>query len=291
MHKKITVYGATGMIGQPVTRELIKAGFEVTALVREVARARAIFPEGVTLVQGDLDDKASIAEAMKTADGIYVNISTRPDDKEHAFNPERQGLDNILDAAKALNIKQVAYLSSFLARNYRGDWWVMRAKQSSIERVKKSGLPYTIFYPSNFMENFAGGMVRNGKITIPKISEANKAWWIAGSDFGKQVARAFQIDSALNREFPVQGPEGMTMPEAAQAFADHYTGAKLAVGTMPFGLMKILGWVVPQMKFLSKLMGVMLHNKETFESQATWDTLGAPELTIRTFAQQARLNL
>jgi hypothetical protein len=31
--KKITVIGATGMIGIPVTKELINAGFDVTALV------------------------------------------------------------------------------------------------------------------------------------------------------------------------------------------------------------------------------------------------------------------
>ena len=43
MAKKITVIGATGMIGIPVTNELINAGFEVTALVRNVEKAKQIF--------------------------------------------------------------------------------------------------------------------------------------------------------------------------------------------------------------------------------------------------------
>lgn len=288
MNNRITVFGATGMIGQPVTKALIKAGFQVTALVRNVEKAKAVFPDGVQLVQGDLNDKVSVWESMKSADAIYINISTRPEDRESDFNPEIQGLDNILEVAKSLNIRQVAYLSSFLARNYQGKWWVMRAKKSSIERIKKSGLSYTIFYPSNFMENFTGGMIRNGKLAVPTISEPNKAWWIAGSDFGQQVATALQTPLALNREYPVQGPETLTMQEAARLFADHYAPLKLSVGGMPFGLMKVLGWFVPQMKFLSRLMDVMLHNKETFEAQKTWDELGKPGLTIRAFAQQAK---
>lgn len=286
MSNNITVFGATGMIGRPVTEALVGAGFQVTALVRNVEKAQKLFPSGVSFVKGDLDNKASIQQAMKNADGIYINISTTPADRENSFNPEMQGLDNILEVAKEMNIGQVAYLSSFLARNYQGDWWVFRAKKSSIERVKTCGLPYTIFYPSNFMENFTNGMVRNGKITVPKIANANKAWWIAGSDFGKIVARAFQTPMSLQREYPVQGTEEMTMEEAAQAFAENYQKQQLSVGTMPFGLMKVLGWLIPQMSFLSKLMGVMLYNKETFESQATWNELGKPELTIRTFAQK-----
>lgn len=53
MIKKITVIGATGMIGTPVTKELVKAGFEVTAFVRSIENDKHIFPSGVNFVQGD----------------------------------------------------------------------------------------------------------------------------------------------------------------------------------------------------------------------------------------------
>ena len=200
--KKITVIGATGMIGIPVTKELVKAGFEVTALVRDKVKASQILPKEVRLVKGDLNNKGSISEALKDAEGLYINISTRPDDKESDFNPEIGGLDNILSTARQSGVKQVAYLSSLLARNYTKDWWVMVAKKESISKVKNSGIPYTIFYPSNFMENFKNGMVQGKKITIigkPKY----KSWWIAGEDFGRQVAASFQNKLALNKEYPV----------------------------------------------------------------------------------------
>lgn len=288
MIKNITIIGSTGMIGIPVTKELVKAGFNVTALVRNPAKAKAIFPNGVSFVKGDLDNKNSIAEALKNAEGLYINISTRAEDKENAFNPETQGLDNILEMAKqAPNLKQVALLSSFLARNYQGDWWVFKAKKSSIGRVKNSGLPYTIFYPSNFMENMASeGMKRGNKVNYIKASVNNKAWWIAGEDFGKVVANAFKTEKAINKEYAVQGPEALTMQEAAQKFVNGYSKEQLSVGAFPYSIMKFMGFFMPSMKFVSNLMNVMLNNVETFESQTTWNELGKAEITMEKFAKQ-----
>lgn len=122
MIKKITVIGATGMIGTPVTKELIKAGFEITALVRNIENGKHIFPSGVHFVQGDLKNSADISNAIKDADAVYISISSEPNDTENGFNPEAGGVDNIIVALKTSSVKQIGFLSSFLARNYKGDW-------------------------------------------------------------------------------------------------------------------------------------------------------------------------
>ena len=283
--KKITVFGATGMIGKPVTNELVKAGFEVTALVRNVEKAKKMFPSGVNFVKGDLDDKKSIAEALKNADGIYINLSTTGQDKENTFNPEMGGLDNILQGAKENNVKQIAYLASFLARNYNGNWWVMNVKKSSITRVINCGVPFTIFYPSNFMENFRNGM-RQGN----KISSIGKSiypfWWIAAEDFGCQVANAFKTEKALNKEYAAQGLEPMTMEAAATVYAQNYSKEKLSISNLPMGFAKFLALFVGPMKYITKFMDVMNNNVEPFEAQNTWDDLGKPKITLAEFAKQ-----
>lgn len=283
MSKKITVIGATGMIGIPVTYELIKAGFEVTALVRNIEKAKQIFPIGVIFVKGDIQNINDISNALKNADAVYINISTTASDKENEFNPEIGGLDNILSALKTSSVKQVAYLSSFLARNYTGNWWVMNAKKQGITKIKNCGIPYSIFYPSNFMENFKGGMKDGKKInTIGKSTE--KAWWIAGEDFGKQVANALKAEKSLSREYPVQGLEGLTMTEASKVYADNYTSEKLGVANLPMGMAKFLALFIKPLKFVVPLMQVMNSNKETFEAQKTWNELGKPTITLNQFA-------
>ncbi|MBK9378342.1 MAG: NAD(P)H-binding protein [Saprospiraceae bacterium] len=65
MSKNISIIGATGMIGIPVTKELVKAGFNVTALVRNPEKAKSIFPAGVNFVKGDLDDKIQSGLLLK----------------------------------------------------------------------------------------------------------------------------------------------------------------------------------------------------------------------------------
>jgi uncharacterized protein YbjT (DUF2867 family) len=285
MNKKITVIGATGMIGIPVTNELIRTGFEVTALVRNIEKAKQIFPTGVNFVKGDIQNLNEISNALKNADAVYINISTTANDKQNEFNPEIGGLDNILSALKTSSVKQVAFLSSFLARNYTGNWWVMNAKKQGITKIKNCGIPYTIFYPSNFMENFKGGMKDGKKInTIGKSTE--KAWWIAGEDFGKQVANSLKSELSLNKDYPVQGIEALTMAEASKIYADNYTIEKLSVENLPMGMAKFLALFVKPLKFVVPLMQVMNSNKETFEAQKTWDELGKPSITLNQFAKK-----
>jgi uncharacterized protein YbjT (DUF2867 family) len=285
MNKKITVIGATGMIGIPVTNELIRAGFEVTALVRNVEKAKQTFPAGVNFVKGDIQNTNDISKSLINADAVYINISTTANDKQNEFNPEIGGLDNILLTLKTSTVKQVVFLSSLLARNYTGNWWVMKAKKQGITKIKNCGIPYTIFYPSNFMENFKGGMKDGKKInTIGTSTE--KAWWVAGEDFGRQVANALKTEKSLNKEYPVQGLEALTITEASKIYADNYSTEKLSVANLPMGMAKFLALFVKPLKFVVPLMQVMNSNKEKFEAQKTWDELGKPAITLNQFARK-----
>ncbi len=283
--KKITVIGATGSIGIPVIKELVKAGFEVTAMVRDINKAKQILPNEIKFVKGDLKDKASIREALKNAEGLYINISTGPADKENEFSPETTGIDNILEVAKTTSVKQVIYLASVLARNYTGDWWVMKAKKECVVKIKKSGLPYTIFYPSNFMENFTGGM-KQGKKIMTMGKPIHKMWWIAGEDYGRQVANAFNTEKSLNKDYVVQGSEPFTMQEAANIYVKNYTKENLTVGSLPLGMVKFMSIFMSPLKFMAKFIPIMNNNIETFEAQNTWNELGKPQITIEKFARK-----
>lgn len=285
MIKKITVIGATGMIGTPVTKELVKAGFEVTAFVRNVEKEKHVFPSGVNFIQGDLQNKAKISEAIKNADAVYISISSTPNDKEKEFNPEMGGMDNIIAALKTSSVKQVGYLSSFLARNYKGDWWVMNAKKQAIQKIKNSNIPYTIFYPANFMQNFNGGMRDGKKINIIGTS-TEKSWWIDAEDFGKQVANAFKTEKALNKEYSVQGLEPLTTAEAASIFVKNHSIEKLTITKLPIGAAKVLSIFVKPLRFVVPLITVMNNNRETFEAQTTWDELGKPTISVEQFANK-----
>lgn len=285
MIKKITVIGATGMIGTPVTKELVKAGFEVTAFVRSIEKEKHIFPSGVNFVQGDLKNRADISNAIKDADAVYISISSGPNDTENGFNPEVGGVDNIIAALKTSTVKRVGFLSSFLARNYKGDWWAMNAKKQAAQKIKNSGIPYTIFHPANFMQNFNGGMRDGKKVNIIGTSN-EKSWWIDAEDFGKQVANAFKTEKSLNREYSIQGLEPLTTTEATKIFVENHTKEKLTIAKLPIGMAKFLSLFIKPLRYVVPLIDIMNKNKETFEAQRTWDELGKPTITVAKFARK-----
>jgi uncharacterized protein len=64
---KVTLFGASGMIGSRILQELVRRGHTVTAVARNPEKIAAT---GGTAVQGDITDEASVAAAAKGADSV-----------------------------------------------------------------------------------------------------------------------------------------------------------------------------------------------------------------------------
>ena len=286
--RKITIIGATGMLGLPVTKELIKAGYEIIALVRDKNKAQKCLPNGITFVEGDLKDKSSVLKALKGAEGLYLNLSVKPTEKKTDFHSETEGLDNILTAAKQMGIKRISYLAAITLISkdyYKNDWWVMDIKRKAIEKIKNSGITYTIFYPTNFMENLKHNLIQGNKINIVG-KPLYKNWWIAGEDYGRQVAKSFQILQDENKEYVVQGPEGLMMEEMVDIFIRNYKKQLLSKGKTPMALLKFIGLFSPKLNFVAHIIDTINNYEEKFESHQTWEELGKPTITIEQYAKQ-----
>ena len=176
--KKILVIGSTGMLGKPVTRELYRAGFELSLLARDITKARNVFPNA-HILQGDVLNKQTLLAAMNGQDEVYVNLNTPQNAKPTDQLPEREGIDNIIEAAKETGIRRISLLSS-LVKNYNGTngfhWWIFDMKHSAVEKIKASGIPYTIYYasmPCTAYSLFSSLVFANAQATcLPKSSPA-----------------------------------------------------------------------------------------------------------------------
>ncbi|MBN8823718.1 MULTISPECIES: SDR family oxidoreductase [unclassified Spirosoma] len=282
----IAIVGATGMLGQPVTRELIRAGFAVRLIARDVAKTRALFPN-IDVVSADLRNVDALRDALVGMDAVYLNLSIRQDEKQSDFHTEAEGLQNLILAAQSTGVKRIGYLSSIIIR-YQGmngfRWWVFDVKQAAVERIKESGLPYSIFYPSCFMDSM-NGTQRAGRFILLVGRSGVKPMYIAASDYGRQVARAFQlVKDGQNQEYIIQGPEAVTQHEAAERFVKAYAKEKLRTVTTPSFLMKLGGFFTAQADYGWHITEALNNYPEGFESQKTWDELGKPTTTIEQFA-------
>ncbi|TAL51900.1 MAG: NAD-dependent epimerase/dehydratase family protein [Chitinophagaceae bacterium] len=284
--KNILVIGSTGMLGKPVTNELIKAGFTVTLLARNIDKTEKLFP-GTRVMKGDIFDITTLTKAMEGMDIVYVNLSIPQASREKDPQPEREGVDNIITAANQAGIKKLAYLSS-LIKNYQGmngfNWWAFRIKQSAVDKIKASGISYTIFYPSTFMETFPFQMMRGNNIMMLGKSEA-PMWFIAAEDYGRQVVAAFRKDGNENKEFSIQGPEPFTFDEATKVMTDNYKKTKLKVMKAPIGLLKFIGNFIPKLNYGANICEALNKYPEKFESDSAWRDLGKPTIFLAEYAK------
>lgn len=81
---KITLFGASGAIGQAIAKESLSRGHQVTAVVRDPARF-ALSHENLSTVKGDALDATSVSAAVSGHDTVISAVGPRPDNSDPAF--------------------------------------------------------------------------------------------------------------------------------------------------------------------------------------------------------------
>lgn len=276
------------MLGIPVAKQLAAAGFELTALVRNPETAKGKLPAGTKLVQGDLRNPESVDQLLAGQDALYINLAVQQTEKKSDWHAEGEGISTLVESAKKNLTRRIVLLSSLVQR-YEGmnnfHWWAFQLKTKAIEAIKGSGIPYTIFYPSTFMESFLGKYKQGKRILMAGVSEF-PMYYIAGEDYGKQVARALQLPDE-KMEFVVQGLEPLTQEGATAIFLKHYTKEKLSQSSLPLGVLKFIGNFVSSANYGAHIIEAMTKYPEKFESEDTWRILGTPVVTLKEFAESA----
>jgi len=109
------VTGATGFVGAAVARALLREGWEVRALARKGSDRRNLRHIAVDVVEGDLNDAASLSPAVA---GVEALFHVAADYRLGAFDPRElyrtnvDGTRHILNAARQAGVRRVVYTSS-----------------------------------------------------------------------------------------------------------------------------------------------------------------------------------
>jgi len=212
--RTILVSGATGQQGGAVLRHLRERHFPVRALTRDAnsPKARALMNPGVEPVSADLDDPASLSRALDDVYGVY-SVQSFTDNQEEEV---RQG-NNLVDAANREEISHFVY-SSVAAADAGTGIPHFESKGRIEEHLRNSGLPYTIFRPVFFMENWlrVKDRIEAGTLSLP-LKPETRLQMIAVDDIGAFVAKAFEHSGHWNgKTYELAGDE-RSMEEIAQA--------------------------------------------------------------------------
>ncbi len=233
-NKTILVTGATGNQGDSVVNSLLAGGWGVKAFTRGRDRHRIQILEemGTQVVTGDLNDRASLDKALKSAYGVFGVLTWHEEGIESEI---RQG-KSLVEAAKSAGVEHFIY-SSVGGAERRTAVPHFESKWEIEKHILSIGLPSTIFRPVFFMYNFNSSnfklsqSILDGILSLP-IRPDKPLQMLAPEDLGAFVRIAFENpQDFLGKSIELAGDE-LTMPEVAEAFS-RATGRHVRYEEMP----------------------------------------------------------
>ncbi len=210
----ILVTGATGKQGGSLIRALGGTGFHLKGMTRhpDGDAAEALRASGVEVVAGDLDDAASLRQAVSGAWGVFAVQNTW----EAGVEREEEQGKRLARVARDAGVEHYVYASVGSADRHTGIPHFDN-KAHVEETVRSLGFPsYAISRPVFFMENLTSPWFLNGDAIYSALDPATVLQMIAVADIGKYTARLFIDAARMNgREIDIAG-DARTMPETAE---------------------------------------------------------------------------
>ncbi len=204
----VVLFGATGMIGSRVLKELFSRGHTVTAVARDPSRVPN--EPGVKAVQGDVLNTAQVAEIVKGSDAVIS-----------AYSPV-QNPEVLVDATKSLiaGLKQAAVKrfievggagSLFVAPNVRlidapnfpAEYKeIALAHADALEVLRNSDLDWTYFSPAAFIQpGERTGKFRLGEDTLIADEKGNSR--ISAEDYAIALVDEVENPKYIRKRFTI----------------------------------------------------------------------------------------
>jgi len=232
------VVGATGTLGGEICSRLAQAGKPVRGLVRASSspeRVDALRKAGVELATADLTDRASLDAACRGVHTVYSTATAIQSRQEGNTldRVDREGQASLVDAARQAGVRRFVFIS------FRGrpdiDYPLQAAKRATAERLKKSGIPWTIIEASMFMEVWLGPHLgfdaKNARARIFGAGE-KKISWVSYKDVAALAIAAGESPAGENQVLELGGPEALTPLEVVHIFEER-GGKKFELDYVP----------------------------------------------------------
>jgi uncharacterized protein YbjT (DUF2867 family) len=212
----IVIIGASGAVGIPSIRHLVKRGARLRALTsseRSAARLKAL---GVAeTILGDFRKDADVRRAVEGAASV-LHIPPRFTEDEAAI-----GLRAVA-AARAAGVGHIVFSSAFHPQMRKMDhhWSKLVVEEAVIE----SGVPFTILQPSMFMQNVRveWPAIRERGVYLRPYSPHNKMSLVDTEDLGEAVAIVLTEPNFRGATFELCGPDSLTTSEMAAILSEEW---------------------------------------------------------------------
>ena len=283
-NKRILVIGGTGMLGKPVAQQLKADGFNIRLLARNPEKAQKLLGDGYEIIKGDVDNPESLRVALAGVDGVHISLKGGPTEADFD-RMDHIATRDIAQAAKEIGVGRVTILSAYAVSQEKADTPESRSKVKGEAALKSSGVPYTIFRASWFMETLP--MFVQGKQISLIGNQIHPLHWIAAQDYARMVSKSYQTTETLNKELYIFGPEAYTIGEALKIYTE-IAAPDVKVSPISTKMLSILGMLSfnTEWKSTAALMGHYERHGEDGSPEEANRLLDAPTTTLKVWCKE-----
>jgi uncharacterized protein YbjT (DUF2867 family) len=234
----ILVVGATGRLGGMIAHRLLADRRPVRVLVRPQSDYRSLVQAGAEPVIGDLKDPASLGPACDGIEAIVTTANAAGRGGDDTFQTvDDEGNENLINAAAQAGVERFVF-TSILGSDPNSPAPLMRAKGVTEERLRGSGMAYTITQADAHMELLIPLVIdvplSRGEPVRVVGDGRRKHSFVAQQDVAAYTVAALDHPAARNQSITIGGPEPLSWWDVVSAF-EQVLGRPVPMETIPIG--------------------------------------------------------
>jgi uncharacterized protein YbjT (DUF2867 family) len=205
------ITGVSGMMGGAVVQEMRKRGRPMKAMYRDAEDAKKA-PAGVSTVIADYANKDGLRKAFDGIESLYLVCSPIPQLVELE--------SNAIDVCVEKEVPYVVLNSALGAGDYGKSFPAWHRKVE--DKLKSSGLNYTILRPNSFMQNilvFYSPSIRSEGVFYASMGDAEVSV-IDARDIAAVIVSLLEAPAMhFGKTYELNGPEALTYAEIGETIS------------------------------------------------------------------------
>ena len=271
----LLIIGGTGTLGRQVVLQALTKGYPVRCMVRNFRKANFLKEWGVELVYGDLTRPETIPPCLKGITAVIDASTSRPNELDSLKKVDWDGKLSLIESAKAANVKRFIFFSTQNVEQFE-NIPLMKLKYGIETKLKKSGIPYTIFRLTGFyqglIEQYAIPILEDLPVWV--TNENTNIAYMDTQDIARFCLRSLQIPQTINETFFLSGVKGWASSEIIN-LCEQLAGQKAKVQRVPLFALKLVsgffGFFEWGQNISDRLAFVEILNTENNFSKSTFE--------------------
>lgn len=278
----IAITGAGNQLGRTTIQFLARqvAAANIVAVVRDPNKIQDLLPLGIQFRVADYDDPASLEKALE---GVHklLQLSTS------GMGPRgiRQEA-NVVQAAKQQQVQHITYTSALKA-SAAARFHATRQCLETERTIAASGIPYTIFRDSLYMETipeFIGNALVSGQFYFPAGNGCVS--FVSCMDIAQALSNVLLSEQHELQKYEITGSESFNFQQMASLLSE-VTGKKIHYTDIPNDWMRRALSVLPlypeEVEWYISLANSVKANEFADVEPALEHLLGSKRRTLREY--------